>query len=495
MAFQRESNIISIIEGQQRISTSTILVAVVRDLLKKMRYEKWQTIENSYIKAEDELSEDSLGTYKLELSAINKSFFREFIQDPGEPSAKLANWKRQTLNLSNRQIYDCYQYFLFQLELKTKGFNDKEQRIYLLDIINAVLRKFVIFSIDVESEIAAYNIFQTLNDRGLDLALADLLKVHLFHLAGKESWEAAKERWDEIRETLSQIRINTFLRHYWLSTQKVVQESELLREFQERYKSKKDAFDLLDDLKAEGEIYEANFWGDKEIVSRLNELKLLSASMPLPLLMSGYQVFKINEFSSFLNVCINFIFRYVTIAERDNKVLEKLLSDISIAIRANEIKTVSEVKRRLQKEYIDDKTFEQLFSKNEIKTEKVAKYILEKIETYLSGEQEKFSPKITVEHILPKNPDEEWEPYLRANQMETASYVYRIGNLTLLLDAPNRKARNRFFTKKRDEIYSDSKQTKLKINQWVAKIESWTDKDIDRRQNWLAKHAVQIWKF
>lgn len=501
MAFQRSDECVIIIEGQQRISTVTILAAVARDILRQMRYDRWKDIETKYIKSEDEFSqEDNYTTsYKLELSEMNRSFFRNFIQEGGNPEDKLQSVKKQTENLSNRQIYDCYKYFYTLITKNTEGLADKERRGYILSILQTAVREFIIFSLDVDNELTAYNIFQTLNDRGLDLALADLLKVHLFQLAGKEHWEEAKVRWNEIREMLSQVSINSFLRHYWLSCERVVEEKDLLREFQEKIKTPKDAFDFLNQLRQEAEIYEAllnptlQFWEDPQLVDLLEDLQLLSSKMPLPLLMAAYIQIKRGHFSKFIEATIAFIFRYVTIAENDNKVLERLLSDVSIDLRAGKIRNVEEFKKRLQREYVNDETFVQQFSTNETKTARVARYILKKIENHLTMEQEKFHATISLEHILPQNLDPQWEAYLKEHGMEKDEYVYRLGNMTLLLEKSNRKARNIFFTEKRDRIYS--KHTKLALNKDLATIQSWTGEDISRRQMWLAEQAVKIWRF
>ena len=178
--------------------------------------------------------------------------------------------------------------------------------------------------------------------------------------------------------------------------------------------------------------------------------------------------------------------------EKENKVLERLFSDIAIGIRKGEIGNSSQVREKLLKEYIPDDTFRLSFSEKDIKTIKVATYILKKIEESLDPLQEKISTKITLEHILPRNPDKAWINYLRRNNMEKDEWVYRIGNLTLLLGKVNKKALNSFFTIKRDEFYK--KMTRLKINEDLKSIKNWTDVEINERQNRLAEQAVKVWK-
>ena len=499
MALRKVDDSISIIEGQQRFSTITILISLIRDILKERQNKKWEEIERSYIKSVDELSEDSYTTYKLELSEMNKSFFKDFIQEADYPDKKIKSTNRTTLNLSNRLIYDCYKYYYSELTKSKASMKDGDNfNTYLLSLCTVVLRRFVLFQIGVQDDLSAYNIFQTLNDRGLDLALADLLKVHLFEMYGKDHWIEAKDRWDEIRNILSQIKINTFLRHYWLSTFKVVQENDLLREFQQEINTKTKAANFLRDLKMEAEVYDAlvnpsyDYWENHQTVELITNLKIISAQMPLPILLAGVQKFKDRD--KFLKIIISFVVRYVTIGDRDNKVLEKLFSDIAREIREGSITTIPELKAKLSVEYVNDTIFSQEFSNVRIKTTKVAKYLLQEIENHIGTKQEKLNKTINVEHFLPKKPNAEWQKYIDLNNFDNDLFVDRLGNMTLLLGKVNQKLKNEFFPQKCTNLFGGKNDTTLKINEWFKNLKSWTDKDIEERQKWLAKQAVEVWK-
>jgi hypothetical protein len=340
-----------------------------------------------------------------------------------------------------------------------------------------------------------------LNDRGLDLTITDLLKIYLFGIVG-ESWKDAKDKWDDLRESLSQQNTNSFLRHYWLSKYSVIKEKELLSSIEKNIKKKNDVFKFIDELRDEAEYYDAllnpnkNFWGKKsqEIDSLLEELQILSKQQTIPLLMASCRedFFHTNEFVKLLQIMISYMFRYLTIGERENKELERLFSDIAIDIRKGNIKDTREIRSRLLNDYVDDDQFITLFSKKQIKSNKVARYILIKIENHISEEAEKVNKRITLEHILPKSPNDEWKEYLKQQKMSKEEFVYRIGNLTLLSQKPNKDATNHFFTKKRDQIYK--KETKLKINDSLKSLKSWNKEDIDKRQEDLAKLASLIWK-
>jgi len=487
---------IPIIEGQQRLTTVSILLSVARDLLLEMDEEYWKRLNEEYIKSTDILNPETPPFFKLILSEMNKDFFRKYIQEEDIPIKKIEKYKTEKkVNLSNDLIFKCYKFFYDEFKKKTEKMDNKATKNYLIEIVRTVLREFIVITAEVADSYAAYNIFQTLNDRGLDLTITDLLKIYLFEKA-KNSWRDAKEKWDAIREILSVVNTNAFLRHYWLSTHGVVQEKHLLKEIASNIKTQAEVFKFLEDLKGEAEAYEAllnpkiDYWANKSVVDLLNELQILTTQMTLPLLMAGSRLQE-KEFINLLKLCIGFTFRYLTVAEAEHKVLEKLFSDIAIGLREGTIKSSEQIKKRLSGEYHDDDTFMKLFAKKEIKVAKVAKYLLMKIDDFLSQDKEKYSEKITLEHVLPRNPDKEWIEYIKKFNIEKDELVNRIGNLTLLIGKVNKEAQNAFFTKK---VHLYKKNTKLIINEPLKEIKSWTKQDIENRQKWLADKAVQIWR-
>jgi uncharacterized protein with ParB-like and HNH nuclease domain len=497
---QDKEDQVLIIEGQQRLTTVTILLAVARDMLYDRGDASWGDLDK-YIQSSDPLTPSEPPSFKLILSELNKDFFQKHIQSVGKPKDKLQKIKTgPQLNLSNRNIYHCYRYFYSELDKIRQHLSPEEGKKQLMEIVKVVLRSFIVVRTEVSDNKAAFNIFQTLNDRGLDLTITDLIKVYLFTVVG-ESWRDAKDKWDDIREVLGAQDTNSFFRHYWLSSERVVKEKELLNEIEDKIRNKGDVFKFLDELKDEAEYYEAllnpskTFWVRKsqEIVELLDELHLLSKQQPMPLLMASCKEdkFPTNEFIKLIRICINFIFRYLTIAERENKELERLFSEIAISIRKGKIRNTKDVKSRMMRENVDDDSFFKDFSRKQIKTAKVAKYILRKIENHMSPESEKVSRRLTLEHILPKNPDDEWKEHLEEKKMDKDDYVYRLGNMTLLLERPNKEAQSHFFTRKREQIYR--KQTKLRINEDLKQYDGWTAEEIRERQERLAGVALKVW--
>jgi uncharacterized protein with ParB-like and HNH nuclease domain len=493
-----------IIEGQQRITTVLIFFSVIRDLSNELGLKEFsEDLQTSFITAGNKYKYEMHPKSRLTLSRINKDFFKKYIEKSSTLKEKESLFKKEfkkndEADQSNRLIFNCFKHFHKKISKDIEGFSQEEKQKKLKNLVGIILHNFICAVAEVQDDIAAYNIFLTINDRGLDLALADLLKIHLCNIVSKDK-EFINDFWYQVRNQLTAGNINNFLRHYWLSKYEVVKETQLLEEMRKKINNEEKAYEFIQELIDEVDTYESLLtptkenWGgiDPDLHSLLSNLQTISATIPLPLLMAAAAKLKPKELKNVIFYCTTFIFRYLTIGEQESKVLEKLFSDLAIDIRNNKITKAEQVKTRLSKHNLSDELFEVLLMSKDIKLNKVARYILEMIENYLDPNPEKImSDKITLEHILPKNPDGQWDKYIKDNNLDHANLVYKLGNLTLLIGKVNNKLRNKFLDKKVEEFKNSSK---LKINQDLDKITEWKEKDILNRQKKLTKYCLEIW--
>jgi uncharacterized protein with ParB-like and HNH nuclease domain len=492
-----EENHVYIIEGQQRLSTITILLAVIRDHLYSITDTDWKELDR-FINRRPGFKSEDLPMPKLHLSALNEEFFRSFVQKTESPENKFRSNPKAKLSLTNQLILGAYKYFYDILQEKFETISNIDNKTkYLSSLVEASTGNLIVITTNVSDELAAYNIFQTINGRGLDLTLTDLLKVYLFEKAGKSHTQEAFNRWDIMRSNLSSINTNAFLRHLWLSTRALVQEQKLLGEVKTIIKTSSQSLIFLEELKDESEVYDAlltptaEYWDDQNIPALLEELQTLSTQQTLPLLLASANYFPTSDFKKLIKICISFVFRYQTIGEMENKEMERLFSGISIDIRKRNLKNSKEVALRMKILYPTDDAFKASFIVKTVKSRGIARYILTEIEHFLAGEKEKVAATISLEHILPINPDNEWKSFLKLHNMEKAELIYRLGNYTLLTKKVNKIAQNRFFDKKRSEWYQESD---LKINIPLKTLKKWTTKEIQQRQEWMSNHAIKIWK-
>lgn len=93
----------------------------------------------------------------------------------------------------------------------------------------------------------------------------------------------------------------------------------------------------------------------------------------------------------------------------------------------------------------------------------------------------------TIEHILPENPNEEWDRYFSLDEMD--KYVYRLGNYILLEASMNKKIGNKCYVEKEKEY----RKSKFKITNELSN-EQWTIEEIKKLQQKYAKIATSIWR-
>jgi len=495
---QKSQNECEIIDGQQRLATLTIIFAVIRDAYNEMGDERHAEIQIEYIAKKERATRRIYG--KLNLNKDDKDFFKKYVQDYGSINKGEGYKKETSLNNSNKLIFVAYRFFTDKIYEELSKLSSQKQKVdYLITLEESISNRFLVIATYVGDESDAYLIFETLNDRGLELSVTDLLKNYLFSKSGKDLKEVQK-KWDEIVTILSNRNVNTFLRHFWISTRSMIREKNLYSVLKKDIKEHGDVLTFVSNLKSESEVYEAllnperQYWKSTNIVKLLEELNLLNVKQCLPFLLSCRVKFNDSDFKKILELCINFTFRYSTICNFNPNALERLYSSISIKIRDGTLNTIPEITKEIKTLYPDNQTFNNAFVEKDIKEKKVARYILKRINDSLIEGGELVaadSDKVNLEHVLPQNPDAEWEKYLEKNKLDYKDLVNKIGNMTLLGSEYNRKAANKFFTKKKDEIY---KKSKLPITKPLCSLNEWNDKTIRKRQKEFRDVALNIWK-
>lgn len=503
VVLNEKNGFFEIIDGQQRITTITIFLCVVRDfLLSQGKKDSAMNIHNYYIAKRDIRGRDE---FRLTLSEENKTLFQDFILTPiSDKNRKneedLNSIPQQARKTSNVNLIDAYKH----LKKCVKNFvdeNNDEDCDELITLVEILLDKFLIISISVTSDTDAYIIFETLNDRGLDLSTADLLKNHLFSRAKQYEIQDIQDNWRTLTMTLNQINITTFLRHYWLAKHERVTDKKLY----EKIKGYLDHADVtvkefIEDLVASADIYvnivnpSYEYWGNHDLVDGLENINHLNykAAYSLILIAKSKQ-FNINNLVKLVDACGKFLFKYVTIGGNSPSDVENYFNTLTKIIRKNGQDSLDKIIKSIKNKQPTDKQFKEIFSSKVISTQKVQRYILERINEHL-GTKETVSnnPKaVHVEHIMPRKLNAAWKNKLNDVDNLHEEYVNRIGNVTLLSNRLNQSASNKSFKEKKEKYYSASE---FYITKKLMEYEEWNFNTIDERQKKLAEIAVEVWR-
>lgn len=93
---------------------------------------------------------------------------------------------------------------------------------------------------------------------------------------------------------------------------------------------------------------------------------------------------------------------------------------------------------------------------------------------------------MTLEHVLPANPDDDWQQDFGRTTYNDA--IDRLGNMALLSGKANLAQEP--FDEKREILQKSG----LRINQNIAKYDQWNIDNLGQHQNWLANQAKTVWK-
>lgn len=487
----------SVIDGQQRLSTLTLIVlATIKTLqtLIDQNIDKDNNIERVSLLTKKFLGDKDPGslTYsaKLELNENNNSFFQTHLMVFRKPL------NEKTLGDSDKLLWQAYNFFLGKI---TAYFDNNQNGEDLANFLNKqVAERMLFIQIVVEDELSAYTVFETLNSRGVSLTVTDLLKNYLFSLSTKVDLEHVKEKWRKIVDTVGLDNFPAFLRHYWISKNKLIRQEYLFRAMKDVVKTSPRVIELLDELERNAQLYNAltnssdPFWiGQKDQKKRVKEIELFKEKQALPILLASYNNLTPEEFTKVLRVVSVITFRYTIIGGLHTNLKEDVYNKAAIKISNNELTTASSIANEVKALYTSDKDFKNDFSTTAINTKrnkKLVRYILFEIENHLAQTDIDYEDSpATIEHILPENAGDDWVADFPVSIQE--SLVYRLGNYTILEDDKNRACGSKNFEEKK-AIYQTSQYVMTK--QIVA--QDWTPNTLDNRQTKLSDYASTSWR-
>jgi uncharacterized protein with ParB-like and HNH nuclease domain len=479
---------LTILVGQQRFASIFLILSALREALDKSNLaqkEFWIEDINKILfkRATPNIEKRS----KLELNKEDRNFFEEIILNK-----TLLKVDKHSHNL----IKTNYE-FLFQ---KLKNGIDASRKNYVENVLDVIYNKLSVIKIEVNNEVNANLLFETLNDRGLDLSAADLIKNYIFSLADNNI-ESVSKNWDRMSDQIGDNNISRFLRHYWISTYDFVRKENLYKSIKQKI-SKTMVKKFSEEIATEANVYSniisptPEFWEDKEIINLLNELNILRVEQVNILLLAVSQKYfdKKDRLKRIIRSLVNFTFRYNTIAGLDPKVLENLYGTLAINCRLDKINQM-QIIEKINQENPSKELFEASFKEFETRNRKLSKYILVKIDEFLMNQDGINEFKINIEnvnleHIIPKNPNSEWNKFLKTEHLKIENVLYLIGNQTILYKEYNREIANSFF----DEKLKVYKKSKLPINQKLSRFQKFGGKEISKRQSELAQIANEVWQ-
>jgi len=492
-----------VLDGQQRLATLSLLVLAVIDKLGRLADAGEQPGENReraaalrarFVGEKDPAS--LIESSKLSLNETDNPLFQDYLVQLRRPL------NPRGLPRSNRLLYECFRFFVKKLDDEVDALSDGEALAQL--VTESVGRKLLFILITVDDDLNAYTVFETLNARGLELSTTDLLKNYLFSRIKVESdLNALQRRWRALISTVQQKRFPDLLRYHLLCEVPRVRGERLFKLVSDRVKTPEAVFELMAALEGRAELYSAlddaahPHWLERPACRpHVRELQLFRIRQVTPLLFATWERFSKDDFTRVLKLVSVVSFRYSVVGGLNPNALEQVYHLAAKAVLEGTVRNPQQVFEYLRPIAVDERKFEQDFAQLEIDTnsqrKRLAKYILARLEHDASGRAtDPDTDPATIEHILPENPGTAWEAMFPRQHWDRLTY--RIGNLTLLEPALNRRIGNSSYQEKCDAYAHESVYD---LTRDIAKNapEEWTPAHLDHRQQQLARRALHVWR-
>jgi hypothetical protein len=373
----------------------------------------------------------------------------------------------------------------------------------LVDWIDYLRSNVRVIWVRVPDHANAFTIFETLNDRGLDLAISDLLKNYLFHLA-EDRINEVQQRWISMFGAMEAMDneklVVDYIRYLWSSKHGVTREKNLYDSIKKRITSKQAAVDFVNELADSAKLYAAILNTGNELwtvygataqahMATLNDLRMIQIR---PLLLAILSEFPDDEVKKALKVMVSWSVRFLISGGLGGGTLEKYYSDRATQVRSGGICTARDLLTAMARVVPTDRRFEDAFATAAVSKNYFARYYLRALESESRGDpQPELVPNpnqevVTLEHILPETPSSAWSHI----DGETSKVYYkRIGNLALLQARINVEAGNDGFEDKKPFLEG----SEFTLTSSVARYDGWGPEQIDSRQRELATLAVRTW--
>lgn len=524
-----------IVDGQQRLTTLVVLAAVIRDELIN-RYENPTTeyddadefiaskLKNLFVLPRDR------GTFLDANYQIKNVLNNYVIKSPKNDDRRTFDdhWdqisikeKRHSKHLvsAHRQLTHLMRKWLLDISPAA------ETHISSLEkLIDAIQDQLHFLAIEVGSEEDAFAIFETLNERGLKLSPADLLKSYLLRRILTENSsadrDAVSQSWDQITDNLEDYDVSNFLRHYLLTRHdEPIQKKVIFKKLRDEVEPAQGNRQVIPAHR----ILENIRWASQNYALLLNNRSVSADNPALDVLLRKLNMIGDSHRIFLLGVALHFqndsgalllaarnseilLFRWV-VCGKNAQVLENHFQTAARTLRENDLESLKSACRGLILECPSDEEFEMSLKQGNSRDTSLQAYAYRSICRGLTGSEVTTDRReVSVEHIAPRNPDGDyWFNEVAPKEIDLngssdskvyEDYVYMWGNITILERPLNSSVRNGDWSVKKfgQGRYKGYSVSQIASTAHLMNIEKWNAEQIIKRNEWFVTQALNYWK-
>jgi len=478
-----------VIDGQQRLTTLTILLSVLRDLTgdEERRFDR-----RSYIFQKANADRGTNDRFRLLLRSRDRAFFLKQVQQPGATNSLV---DLVGLEGSQHRIAENTRYLRERLESA-----DEKRR----DALTAfVVQRCYLVAVAVPTAEAARRIFTVLNARGLDLTPTDILKADLLDRAGESQEVDLAERWEAVELATGRDGLVELFGHIRMLFEREKPRLALeagFPKFVEPFKRDADQFitDLLEPLAdafmllGDTKLVQQQF--GPEAARAIRSLARIDNKdwLPPALLWLWKRRPNQNEIVAGLLTKLERLAYYLFVTRRG-------VNDRIVRFAA--VMNESDQQNSGQPNSLDLTEVEQSEFVNALNgpvylTARICKPVLQRLDEALSSGGASYDDLVSIEHVLPQSVDDqsEWAT-LFPDEGQRGDWTHRLANLVFLTKRINIRASNWDFEKKKKEYFSSRDgASPFVITQDVLRTANWTLEHLLERQKRLLEKLAAVWR-
>ena len=462
-----------IIDGQQRITTFTIMSCVFRDLY----------LSNLNLKAKDFINHSIQDKYELNKRKL-KFLTNEQHQNDFEQTVLKGIDFEDKKNLNKNKYLQNAHYIKSFIQEKIH-----ENEIEVNDFIIWFYENVVLTVITCPSQDSAIKIFNVLNDRGMPLSSIDILKSTLMQmLDGKEDRKAFQTQWDSINSNLkfSNFDLDSVLNAYLYYKLASNPKSRLDKELKIIFKKEdNDALEIIQEISAFSEAYVATLVEENKYIYCLKYLKHRIYWISI---LSTANFKNYPETEELKKLLVAYYYQNWVAGATVARIKQTSFNILKLIKSGSSIEKVSIEIQESLKMYSTTKTFKEELGGSRVYGRKWDKAILLLVEYFSTDDsKQSFIPigsKLHLEHVLPQKPNEDWKGIFTKG--ESDKWVDSLANLTLLSMRKNIQAKNYSFAKKIKAYQNlDNVVSPFLITQNIIGRNKWDVEELEKRTEYL----------
>ncbi len=480
-----------VVDGQQRLTTLTILFAVIASRLSGSH----RRMCCKYVLEEGNELEDIPSRPRLRLRERDAFFFRQYVQELkikeliSLPVGQLKTEAQKHIR-ENAAAFD---------ELIDAKFQDDEEG--LLAFTKFILQRCFLVAVSTPSQQSAFRVFSVLNNRGLDLLPIDIIKADLIGKIEESKQDRYTTLWEEIEDATGRDGLNTLFGHIRTIYAKAKAKKSLMDEFNEfvlPHIASPESFidDVMNPYADAYRVIEKRAYQSESCAGKVNELLswLLRVNNsdwqpPAILFMSRNPteadlvkfLTRLERLVAFMHIC------GWNVNERIQRHAE-LVEQVSGGAWPSSI----ELSKEEQKEFLD-KLGGEIYGMTAIRRN----YVMLRLDSFVSDHSASYTPSVlTIEHVLPQTPgtDSQWTKWW-PEEDDRKFWTHRVANLVPLPRQKNSEAQNYEFARKKD-LYFKSRKTGTTIYALTSQVlneAEWTPDVLKHRQQTLLEVFRKNW--